>query len=88
MSIPSAVSATKLYQNGLVWPRCTKTPFVFIGPTIQSVESFSHHVELRLAIPLEDTGIALTKHQGYEVVCNSSGTEARCEGVTIMPRAA
>ena len=31
MSILSAVSVTKLYQNGSIRPRCTRTPFVFIG---------------------------------------------------------
>jgi hypothetical protein len=35
---------------------------MFVGSTIQPVEGFSHHVQLRLAIPLEYGGIALPKH--------------------------
>jgi hypothetical protein len=51
---------------------------------IQPVEGFSHHVQLRLAVPLEDTGIALPKHQRDEVVCHSSGAEPRRERVTKL----
>ena len=51
---------------------------------VEPSQGLSHHVEFRLAIPLEDAGIALAEHQCDEVVCHASGTEARSERVTQL----
>src|SRR5215831_13854181 len=84
MSSPKAASVTKLYQNGSIWPRCTRTPFVFVSSTIEPVKGFSHHVQLRLAVPLEHAGIALPKHQGDEVVGYTARAEPCGERVTQL----
>jgi hypothetical protein len=57
---------------------------VFIGLTVQSVESFSHHVEFGLAVPFKDARVALPKHQRNKMICHSSGAESRREGVTQL----
>ena len=71
----------KLYQNGSIWPRCTKTPFVFVSSTIQPVERFSHHIQLRLAVPLEHSSIALAKHLRDKVVGHATCAEPGGERV-------
>jgi hypothetical protein len=82
MSIPEAASVTKVYQNGSIWPRCTRTPFVFVSSSIEPVKGFSHHVQLRLAVPLEHAGIALPKHQVDEGVGYTTRAEPCGERVT------
>ena len=69
-------------KNGSICPRCAKTPFMFVGSTIQPVESFSHHVQLRLAVPFEYVGVALPEHQGHKAVGYTSRTEPCRERVT------
>ncbi len=48
---------------------------MFIGISVKLGESFPHHVQLGLAVPLEDLRIALPQHLGYEVVRYSPCTE-------------
>jgi hypothetical protein len=57
---------------------------VFVRLTIQPVERFSHHVQLRMAVPLEDSSITLAKHQCDEVVSYTTCAEPRRERVTKL----
>src|SRR6516165_2246706 len=84
MPVLKALSVTQLYQNPSIWPRCTRTPFVFVSPTIQSVEGLAHHVELGLAVPFENACVPLPEHQRDKVICHSARTEARGKRVTQL----
>jgi hypothetical protein len=48
---------------------------------IQPCQRLSHYVELRLAVPFENLGIALTKHLCDEMIGNATGAEPGSEGV-------
>src|SRR5579875_1472330 len=57
---------------------------MFVSSTIQSVEGLAHHIELRLTVPLKNSGMALPEHLGNEVIGDPASTEPRRERVTQL----
>jgi hypothetical protein len=43
---------------------------MLIRLAVQPSERFPHHIQLDLAIPLENAGITLTEHLCYEMIRN------------------
>ena len=88
LSFPSSPQMPETYQKCTKIPsvRChrTRIPRALICGAIELGESFPHHVELGLAVPLKDAGIALPEHQRDEVVGYTTGAEPRRERVAKL----
>ena len=64
-------------KSRLIGPECSRSRTVFIGRPVQSGQRFAHHQKLRLAVPLENLGVALAKQLRYKVVGNATSTQSR-----------
>ena len=65
-----------MFQKSLIWPECSRSRAVFAGSAVQSFERFAHHQKFLLAIFLENPGVALAQHLGYEMVGDAAGAES------------
>jgi len=63
--------------TGLPGFPCSKISLVLVRLTVHAVERFSHHVELRLGVALEDKRLVLAKQLTHKVV----GRSARALGI-------
>jgi hypothetical protein len=54
---------------------------VLVGSTVEAVKRFAHHVQLRLAVPLEYTRVSLTQHLCHEMISHSTSAERGRERV-------
>jgi hypothetical protein len=61
----SGSSVPKVFQKSLIQDRCSRILPVFMSLSVELFESFPHHVQLGLAVPLEDLRIALPQHSGF-----------------------
>jgi hypothetical protein len=60
---------------------CALTVYSFSINRCQLRERLAHHAKLRLAVELEDLGIALPQHLRHHVVGDAARAEPGCEGV-------
>ena len=55
---------------------------LFVSSAVQSGQRFAHDRTLRLAVPLQNPGVALGQHMRYKVVGNPTSAESRSERVS------
>jgi len=52
---------------------------------VEPRKRLAEHLELGLAVPLEDSGVVLPQRLRHKVIGNPACTEAGCERVTLIP---
>jgi hypothetical protein len=45
---------------------------MLVCPAVKPSQCFPHHIQLRLAVPFENSSIALTEHLGNKMIRNTA----------------
>ena len=57
---------------------------MLVSPSVQLTESLAHHIELRMAVALEHSRVALAQHLRHEVIRYSARAESCRKRVTQL----
>ena len=57
---------------------------MFVSLAVELGQCLSHHVQLRLAVPLEYRRVSLPKHLGDKMVRDSPGAESGSKGMAQL----